>query len=106
MFNVAQQRLHDTDVNPRHVHANICRQLLQERDEWWGTMRITKSMRIFGQEVESLDTPCIFAPPDSFTHQGNQQPMESGEFSRGDEVQAHEGKGAMEREHADVHGSG
>lgn len=78
MFNVAQQKLHDSDIHPRHVHANLCRLLLQERDELWKTQSLTKSMRIFAQEVESLDTPCVFLQPDDFAsdslHSTDQQP--------------------------------
>ncbi|CAL1144770.1 unnamed protein product, partial [Cladocopium goreaui] len=49
-----------------------------ERDELWKTQSLTKSMRIFAQEVESLDTPCVFLPPDDFAsdplHPTDQQP--------------------------------
>jgi hypothetical protein len=68
IFQVTQQGLHESEINPRHVHANLCRHLLQERDELWPTQGLSKSMKVFRQEVESLDTPCIFLPPDHFTH--------------------------------------
>lgn len=67
IFQVTQQGLHESEIHPRHVHANLCRHLLQERDEWWPTQGLSKSMKVFHQEVESLDTPCIFLPPDDFT---------------------------------------
>ena len=67
---IAQEGLHDTDINPRHVHAEMCRELLHERDIIWPCEGFTKSMKIFHQEVQSIDTPIVFLSPDEFMTDG------------------------------------
>ena len=66
IYQAAKQKLHDSDLVPRHIMANMCRELLRERDLFWGVEGMTKSMRIFHQEVESLDTPKVWKVPDAY----------------------------------------
>ena len=64
---VAQNQCHQSDICPRHVIAQMCRSLLQARDEIWEVEGYTKPMKIFHQEIESLDRPWVFTDPDLIT---------------------------------------
>ena len=61
---VGQNSLHPTDLCPRHVLAQMCRKLLVARDQRWNVNAYTKPMKLFHQEIESLDRPWIFQLPD------------------------------------------
>ena len=71
--------LHANDMNPVHVHADMCRALLEERNEWWPLQGFTKPMKLFHQEVEALDRPLVFQVVDDFhsDHPVGEKPTES-----------------------------
>ena len=69
---IVRHGLHDSDINPRHVHATLCRSLLKARNTLWDCQGLTKSMKLFEQEVWSLDTPITFKDPEEFVTDGSQ----------------------------------
>ena len=79
MYHTSKQKIHETDIIPRHVIASMCKELLDERDHFWPNEDMMKSMRIFMQEVESLDTPRVWRLPDEF-EPSTSQDMCSGEM--------------------------
>ena len=49
--------------HPREIFANMCFQLLEERDQLWpGTN--TVYMKLFEQELQAIDRPIVFATPE------------------------------------------
>ena len=60
-FQVAAQGLIESSIHPRHVIAELCRELLQVRDTIWSTQVATQYMDIFGVEIEAVDRPIVFA---------------------------------------------
>ncbi len=50
--------------HPRKVFANMCRDLLDERDQVWDVQNPNKYMKIFRDEVEAIDRPWIFSNHD------------------------------------------
>ena len=60
LFQAAQQDLIQCEVNPRHVFAQVCRDLLQVRDHIWPSQPDSKYMQIFAREIEAVDRPIVF----------------------------------------------
>ncbi len=54
-----QGLIHDVDP-PRRVLANMCRDLIEARNQHWDTMTHTRYMKIFENEIQSIDHPVIF----------------------------------------------
>ena len=60
----ADQDLIHWDTHPRHVFAQVCRDLLQARDHVWPSVPLTQYMQIFHQEIEAIDRPLVYTSPD------------------------------------------
>ena len=66
-FQTAQQGLINETKHPRQIFADICEQLLLERDCCWKNTE-TRYIQIMNQEVASIARPIVFQDPDSFVY--------------------------------------
>ena len=64
LFDMQSWGLDHDVVHPRKVFANMCRDLLDERDQIWDVNNPNKYMRIFRDEIEAIDRPWIFSDHD------------------------------------------
>lgn len=109
-----QQGLARDTVHPRHLFANMCRALFQERDSLWQIEKYNKYMEIYHKEIESIDCPRIYPKNDDqeeeIASQALQQACAIAELElakiNADDPQnqhKHKGKGGTIPQHGKVH---
>lgn len=64
MFDIQENGLTTGFLHPRRVFANMCKSLLEERDQIWDTNLPNKYMKIFQGEIEAIDRPWVFVDYD------------------------------------------
>lgn len=64
LFDIQESGFMHEVVHPRRVFANMCRSLLQERNQIWNVESPNKYLGIFQDEIEAIDRPWIFFDQD------------------------------------------
>eukprot|EP00438_Fugacium_kawagutii_P004348 Skav207885 [mRNA] locus=scaffold664:548451:552944:- [translate_table: standard] len=63
LWHQGQAGLMEPQEHPRQILLQMCQQLLQERDQLWGT-KVTPLMHIFLNELVAIVSPRVFSPPE------------------------------------------
>ena len=57
-----QCRLARDTIHPRHLFANMCKALFEERDRIWKVTQTNKYMEILHREIDAIDRPIMYPP--------------------------------------------